>query len=660
MLHPVGAVRMVWNAMCLLWICYDLFVVPLSAFDLEDVVALQVIEWMLTIWWTLDMYVTFRTGIIVGSRVEMSPRKVAENYACTWLACDLTIVIVEWFSRIFSAFASATVIKTQKILRFIRILKLMRVVKLSSFSKQMQEQITSNIVILSLYLALLTFILVLTLHVVACIWYALAKTRDDGWTSVDEYEGDKTEIFWYFASIRWTIAQFNGRTDVDERRNMLERLFTCLCGVVLCALGQAILFSLITKILFDLSEVLSEKTRRKRLMNEYLEQNPCPPLLTLQVKRWVNEYQDVDKDIKKEEQALAILPQLLQIEVLESVRSPILMQHPFFHALPFESQFVMRMICVDVAYAISGIKDDMVFDKGQPCESIIFMDKLTATYGTPADQNATFAKAVSVAMREKTTRSTSYSYSGRTLLARSEGLKIVPAGGWIAEAALWVEWRNQGRLISNAHGILLAVSASKFAKGLKKHHPDAYLLAYLHGQHVAMELRKLHPSELSDILPFEVQLYSPLCVMVTVVAAHDLRNADSMFAGKSDPYCVCRVTGIAGKGGEMCFQTATMNNDLHPIWNHSAEVHMTRHQLLEFTIYDSDYGKADEELGVASLFPEDFANTGFDGSIDLQTSGGFPTSGSIRVRIQVMNDAPDLHQNRTMFMKRSGRASRQG
>mmetsp|Transcript_85226 Transcript_85226/g.155325 ORF Transcript_85226/g.155325 Transcript_85226/m.155325 type:complete len:536 (-) Transcript_85226:20-1627(-) len=535
-MNPVGPVRMAWNTMCLVWIFYDLFMVPMAAFDLEDVKALQVIEWILTIWWTLDMYMTFRTGYIVGSRVEMRPREIAVNYACTWLACDLVIVIVEWVNRCFAAFSSASILRTQRALRFVRILKLVRVVKLSGFWKQLNEQVNSNVILLCVTLLCLTGVLMLTLHIVSCIWYALGKGADDGWPSKDEYEGEKTNFFWYFASVRWTISQFNGRTDVNETRNMTERLFTCLCGVMLAVLAQATFISYLTKALFDLSDVVSEKTRRRRLVNEYLEHNPLSPFLTLQVKRCVNDYQDVDKDIKKETEVLALLPKHLQAEVLECVRAPVLMQHPFFHALPFESHYVMRLISVEIVETISGLKDEMVFDKGEMCERMIFTCNLTASYGEPADPNGGTIGTSGIIrqVHSGSQGAAQYGPSGRDLLENSmrKPIRTVKCGHWVSEAALWVEWRNQGRLVSNAHGIMLAVSASKLAPGLKQQHPDAFSLAYLHGKNVALELNKQHPSELSDILPFEIQLYAPIHVMVTVVSASNLRNADGILTGK--------------------------------------------------------------------------------------------------------------------------------
>merc|ERR1719487_2037757 len=120
-------------------------------------------------------------------------------------------------------------------------------------------------------MTILTIILLITIHIMSCIWYALGNGASDGWITYDAYTGEKDLLFWYTASARWVISQLNGRTDMDERRNLQERLFTCIVGVTLAVLATAVFTSFVTKTMLDLSELVSEKTRRHRLVNEYME-----------------------------------------------------------------------------------------------------------------------------------------------------------------------------------------------------------------------------------------------------------------------------------------------------------------------------------------------------------------------------------------------------
>jgi len=345
---------------------------------------------------------------------------------------------------------------------------------------------------------------------------------------------------------------------------------------------------------------------------------------------------------------LAILPLHLQSDILEQVRAPVLMNHPFFHSLLFESPYIMRMICCNVVKTVSAVKDEKLFDKGDYCERMLFTDKISCIYGIPFDLSLADTSRM---MKSSAKASSQAQDSMPRPIAPNERVQLISEGvngkpirqvrtdSWISEAALWVEWRNQGRMVANAHGVILAVGASALATGLRNEHQGAYSLASLHGLNVARELSHQDPRELSDILPFEVQLYSPIYVDVTIVSAAGLRNADGLF-NKSDPYCLCRVSNLTGNGSEVRFKTKVEDNTVNPVWNCTHAVLLSRHQFIEFAIFDQDIAKMDQELGVARLQPEDFSD-GFDGDLHLDSQNGEQAPGSLRVKIQVLDVEPE-------------------
>merc|ERR1712151_282293 len=105
-----------------------------------------------------------------------------------------------------------------------------------------------------------------------------------------EYKGEKNTPFWYIASQRWVIAQLNGRTDLNDKRNMIERGFTVFVGITLAVIAKAIFTSVITKTLLDLSNAASDKNRRKRAVNDYLEAHYLSSVLITSVKHYAQEY----------------------------------------------------------------------------------------------------------------------------------------------------------------------------------------------------------------------------------------------------------------------------------------------------------------------------------------------------------------------------------
>jgi len=522
-MHPLGKVRLWWNVFTLLLIAYDVWSIPMQAFDVGHSergsvrTGYLVLEWVGTMFWTMDLLASFRTGFIVGSAVEMRPRQIAIHYCKTWLLIDLLIVSIEWVSRFAGLVSSASLLRSSRVLKLIRFVKLMRLAKMSSVWHLLHEQLNSNVLHLCITMVSLTVFLMVTIHCASCMWYALGISRDDGWTSYDAYEGKKDIIFWYTASARWVISQLNGRTDLDDRRNMQERFFTCLVGVTMAVLIQAVFTSLVTKTMLDLSELVSVKTRRIKMVNEYLHKHPVPALLISAVKRYASDYHDVAKEQKDEDDVLGILPGHMQSELIIAVRSPVLLAHPLFSTIGEESDFYMRTLCVDTIEMVPATKCDIIFDKLEPCRRMLFMDKVVARYGVPADPDrladgearATLRTSSNVSqlnhMLVNTARHmfrTNEPLSLKTLsIGEGTDTKVL-AGTWVSEPALWVEWHHQGRLVSESHGSMYAINTDDVAATMQKC-PEMFMLAVIYARTFVEELQR--QETFTDVIPFDVQ-----------------------------------------------------------------------------------------------------------------------------------------------------------
>merc|ERR1719458_1535664 len=86
---------------------------------------------------------------------------------------------------------------------------------------------------------------------------------------------------------------------------------------------------------------------------------------------------------------------------------------------------------------------------------------------------------------------------------------------------------------------------------------------------------------------------------LTIVSARGLRDADWLpGTGKSDPYCVCEIAGKP-KGAKV--KTKVINDNLDPVWQHSAELPgYSPGDTLVFKVYDQDVAKS-EFLGELHL-----------------------------------------------------------
>ncbi|CAE8676825.1 unnamed protein product [Polarella glacialis] len=108
---------------------------------------------------------------------------------------------------------------------------------------------------------------------------------------------------------------------------------------------------------------------------------------------------------------------------------------------------------------------------------------------------------------------------------------------------------------------------------------------------------------------------------VKILSAKGLRDADwGPGGGGSDPYCICEVQGAGKKLSK--FRTKTIDNDHDPVWNETGLIaDFTRSDVLLFTIFDEDFGKADDLLGKIALGGDAIFPIGFRGELKLKHTG---------------------------------------
>jgi len=100
---------------------------------------------------------------------------------------------------------------------------------------------------------------------------------------------------------------------------------------------------------------------------------------------------------------------------------------------------------------------------------------------------------------------------------------------------------------------------------------------------------------------------------LTIVSAKGLRDADwAPGTGKSDPYCVCTVSG------KEVARTPTISDQLNPVWNMKMQLSaISSTEILEFKIFDDDVG-VDEPLGRIELPVAKALPSGFQGELKLK------------------------------------------
>eukprot|EP00929_Paragymnodinium_shiwhaense_P068310 TRINITY_DN34328_c0_g1_i1.p1 TRINITY_DN34328_c0_g1~~TRINITY_DN34328_c0_g1_i1.p1 ORF type:complete len:913 (+),score=183.54 TRINITY_DN34328_c0_g1_i1:79-2817(+) len=665
-LHPAGPYCLVWNILCIHAILYDVIIMPAEAFQFDRQGLYSYVEWFLTVFWTIDLILSFRTGYFIGAYLEMSQKQIALHYLQSCFVLDLVIVLVEWSSKISLTLSSASLLRTTRVMRTFRLMKLFRLGKVKEIWTHLRDQVNSVVFHICVSLIVLSMCVSVGVHLTSCFWYWLGTSEADGWVMYEAYEGRKDVVFWYVASARWSIAQLNGRTDEDDRRNMKERAFACFTGVVLAVIIKTTFISVVTKTVLNLSALRSSKIRRQTLVNEYLDNHNISIGLQVSVKRYMHDYDDSRDACSKEEQVMAFLPRSLQGDILYEIRGPPLANHPLFQSLGVAKQATMRHICHAAVKQVSPLKGEILFDTGDACSRMLFTVTGKVEYGEPATLGveASDFSSTSLSSGASESKPVATPASNAFRLLRANSHRVTPQGrgiakwhrpvdfaeipvdpdsavsvnngSWISEAALWVKWTNKKRCAAATLAILYAVDAEALSQVLSRH-ADAYAVAHLYATLFVNELSCAE--ELSDICNFQIKVgmpsrFVPTPIRITIVAARGLSKASEslIFTDKCNTFCVCKIVGDNEQFKRAAIKTELKEDTAEPVWNHSGELAVCMDQTLEFSVWDHNFVKEDKLMGSASLPAAYVLRKGFVGELQLR---GVAATGKLKVRIEL-------------------------
>eukprot|EP00927_Polykrikos_kofoidii_P049077 TRINITY_DN43208_c0_g1_i1.p1 TRINITY_DN43208_c0_g1~~TRINITY_DN43208_c0_g1_i1.p1 ORF type:complete len:962 (-),score=102.49 TRINITY_DN43208_c0_g1_i1:11-2896(-) len=641
-LHPSGCIRLVWNGISLITIAYDMFMIPLLAFDIGEGGVFSAISVLFTSFWACDLLLNFRTGYFVGTQLEMRPRNIALHYARTWLLADLIIVATDFLGRFLSQIGTASLMRSSRLFRTMRFVRLVRLAKLKDLWKALQEQINSNVITLCFRICIMAMFTMIVIHIVTCVWFMIGKASSDGWPTYDAFEGKKDTLFWYTASARWAIAQLNGRTDMDDRRSMVERGFTCVAGVGMAVIAKALFTSVLTKTMLDLSDLRSEKNRRRRIVNEYLDRHHLSGPFVANLKRCLNDYQDAGKEQRNEEEVLAVLPRYMKASLLFEVRAPLMQRHVLFSAINQISRAALRHICRSAVRPFATVNGEVIFDKFDPCSRIILVTDGVLAYGHPK-QSALSCDADDY--NGDVTAEESEHTPKQNMAAILHDAVVLRGYNAVSEAALWVSWFNQGRLVTESVSTCFGIEATDLAETITTHH-DAFGGSVVYARSFIKHFATLEKP--TDLSTFDVKILpsttaSEYRLRVQVVSARALRQADRF--SKSDPFCVCQVRGgrrsfysasrAHGRRSSQSFKTPTVQDNCDPKWDCTGEVDCRHGQIIDFKVYDADFGGPDEFLGQTEIMVTAvISNGGFEGELALVGDG---STGHLCVKVTVVS-----------------------
>jgi len=515
LLHPASRLRLLWELLTTLLVIYDIAVVPMQPFEWPPESFTNATDWVSRAFWTVDVAASFLTGVYINLELELRFWEVARHYAKGWMAFDVVIVISEWIPvfimpSVGEPSGTGRVLDHVRLLRFVRTFRLLKLEMVfehfgSVFNSSMAWR-TNHVVRMFLYF-------VVGVHMVACGWFWVGSRSGDGWV-VREIEERAGVDYQYLTSVRWTLAQMHGASEV-EPSSTSESMYAIVA--LLLGLGSlCLLISSANSGMIKLQKKRSSVSRQRLLMRSYLRKNHISRELSLAITKCFDVHVTLrSRESKAEEvkEAMAFLPQNLQMDIQEEARRPIVIAYSFFGDLDGWNPRILRQLCHECCSEKAVRPVEVVFAAGDACTSMYFVVAGEFRYERLCQKSGRKPGREGRQIPSNSPKSSSPRLVGATDTLSDSGSSDTEEGDdfreeydmnrgcWVSEAVIWVTaWEHRGEFTSSAGGALLVLEAAKFAKMLSQHHASACAYASRYGRKFVEQLNEFPEGSWSDVV----------------------------------------------------------------------------------------------------------------------------------------------------------------
>jgi len=484
-IHPSSTLKEMWDFFGLIVLAIDAVWIPLQVFDINQALGTKLLNICITVFWTLDMYVSFVAGYYdQHGDLVMKFVPIAKRYMRSWFPLDCIILGSDWYMIISSAISgekasgagdSVGLARLGKMMRFARILRALRLVRLLKIRQllyRLQESISSERFAILCGVCNNVVLVAALQHYTACVWYWIGSARSDGATWVKEYlEPTSSFAERYLLSLHWCLAQFTPAPLGVTPQNEAERAFNVIL-IFLSLIVFSSFMSSITTSMVRLKSLGSEYTVQVFMLRKFLKDNHISTELAARVSRYIDLAVDMHKKRtdRSQVQLLHLLSGPLNIMLQREVFEPHLLRHVLFQEFKKVSSAALSQLCFSAMSEALVSKSDVLFMAGSLSYSMWFLDSGSMVYRCM-----------------------------KHLKGRVRRSSRVPTGTSICEAVLWVEWFHHGTMISLIESDLVKLDAQKFRE-IAMDNPSAMAFAC---RYAAEFIAKSREHTLTDI-PYEL------------------------------------------------------------------------------------------------------------------------------------------------------------
>jgi len=478
-MHPLARNRSMWDAASVVMVLYDLIFIPLGFFELERTTSMVLMEWLVRLFWTSDMVLSFFKGLVLtDGTIEMRHSFIVRRYVKSWFAFDLTVNCIDWMELVSSGDGGGNASLSRSMrnfrgIRALRLIRLLRLFRLREVVEMLGERINSHWIQLMFSISKNVVAIIAIAHVIACCWYGVSiDSGEKNWVKEYNFDGMPFGDV-YSMSLLWALSQFAGGTDEITAVNLSERMFNIACFILAFVMGATFIGNL-TSSLTQLHILGSHQAKELALLRRFLCQNKVSQILMLRVHR--NAQHAMEEELlHMEEERVSLLLRVsepLRIEIHFEMYSPLLRVHRFLNGYVDVYPQVVRRVCHFAMSMANLSPGDIVFNAGEipspPQMYIVSEGELgyKSIWGSNTD---------------------------------------VGKGQCISEGTLWTSWTHVGTLAAMSPAQLCKLDSAEFRKIVTRfQHDDTHFNPSLYAANFVQAIRE-GDEELSDLFTKQVE-----------------------------------------------------------------------------------------------------------------------------------------------------------
>lgn len=474
-IRPTSSLRFACDIAALVFLMLDLLMTPFQlAFDPPSNDIILLLFWVSLTFWTMDIPRNYITGYFVDGVEELRLPKVAWLYTRTWLPFDLLVVATDWtFLFVGVSARGAAMARTTKMLKILRVMRLVRLAKLRAILETIQDRFGSEFFIIGVTMVKLILLVVFLNHFIACIWYGMSVSVEDGepaWVQDGHFVTLDTTAYKYFTALHWSLTQFTPASMEVFPMNTGERAFA-VTVLLFALLVFSSFLSSITTAMTQMRQLFSWFNPQISMLRRYLRYKQVSKSLTIRILRYVEHVLALQKQEVQEKDVilLRLLSKPLEMELKHNLFQNILVEHPFFNFVSIHSSDCMSTVCNTSLTSLNFSVGDTIFAPETSADSMFFVLRGHIRYRS---------------VHAKTKRNQDFEAGGANTMdlssipqTRGEILKgfgnkrydFLKENQWCCEAALWTPWMHMGYMRTVENTDVLAVDARSLLASFQKH-----------------------------------------------------------------------------------------------------------------------------------------------------------------------------------------------